>query len=406
MPRRPLVSPGPDLTVAERTRYARHLLLPDLGGDGQRRLRAARVLIVGAGGLGSPAALYLAAAGVGTLGIVDDDVVDLTNLQRQILHGDADVGRPKTDSAAEALGRLAPLTTVQRHPLRLDAATALEVAGGYDLVLDGADNFPTRYVLGDACTRLRIPHVWGSVYRFDGQVSVWWAGQGPCYRCVFPAQPEPDAVPSCSVGGVLGSVCASVGAVMATEAIKLITGVGEPLVGRVLLHDALRQTWDTIAVRTDQGCGGCGSAAGRDRPLGWTSAPPAEHGPVRDPAPARHPSITAFDLGERLAGHHAWSDATGSDALVLDVREAGEREVVVIPGSVWLPLARIRAGTADDPLPGLTEAVPGRVFVYCKSGARSAEAVGLLRSRGVDAVDVVGGVLAWVRDVDPSLPSY
>src|SRR6478736_3294583 len=244
MARPPLVPPGPELTPDERTRYARHLLLPDVGLDGQRRLRAARVLVVGAGGLGSPALLYLAAAGVGTIGVVAD----------------------------------------------------------YDLVLDGADNFPTRYLVGDACARLGVPHVWGSVYRFDGQVSVWWAGEGPCYACVFPHQPPPDAVPSCAVGGVLGAVCASIGSVMATEAVKLVTGIGEPLVGRLLVHDALRQTWDALPVAADPGCRVCGSGADPTRPLGWATGIPAD---VEDPADAgaaalARPSVDVRELSALL----------------------------------------------------------------------------------------------------------
>ena len=255
MARPPLVPPGPELSAEERTRYARHLLLPDLGALGQRRLRAARVLVVGAGGLGSPVLLYLAAAGVGTIGVADDDVVETVNLQRQVVHGVADVGRPKTESAADAVRAISPSTEVVAHSARLDTTTALTVVADYDLVVDGADNFPTRYVVGDACARLGVPHVWGSVYRFDGQVSVWWSGEGPCYACVFLSEPAPDAVPSCAVGGVLGAVCASIGSVMATEAVKLVTGTGEPLVGRLLVHDALRQTWDTLPVRLTRPAG-------------------------------------------------------------------------------------------------------------------------------------------------------
>jgi adenylyltransferase/sulfurtransferase len=398
MGRPPLVPPGPELDATERTRYARHLLLPDLGSTGQRRLRAARVLVVGAGGLGSPALLYLAAAGVGTLGIVDDDVVETTNLQRQVVHGDADVGRPKTSSAADAVHAVSPLTTTVEHRERLTAANALDVVSDYDLVLDGADNFPTRYLVGDACARLGVPHVWGSVFRFDGQVSVWWAGEGPCYACVFPTQPAADAVPSCAIGGVLGAVCASVGSVMATEAVKLVTGVGEPLVGRLLVHDALRQTWDTLPVRRDPACRVCGTGADLTKPLGWASErePDASAGPD-DPAGGPRPTVSAVGLRDVLAR---------GDVLLVDVRESGEREVVGIPGAAWLPMDRVRAGSADDPLPGLDAPRSGPVYVFCKTGTRSAEAVDLLRSWGVDAVDVEGGVLAWVRDVDPSLPTY
>ncbi|GAA4411742.1 adenylyltransferase/sulfurtransferase MoeZ [Fodinibacter luteus] len=391
--------PGPDLTAQERTRYARHLLLPDLGVDGQRRLRAARVLVVGAGGLGSPALLYLAAAGVGTIGVVDDDVVDVTNLQRQVVHGVADVGRPKTGSAADAVHAISPSTEVVQHTARLDASTALSVVADYDLVLDGADNFPTRYLVGDACARLGVPHVWGSVFRFDGQASVWWAGEGPCYACVFPRQPPPDAVPSCAVGGVLGAVCASIGAVMATEAVKLVTGAGEPLVGRLLVHDALRQTWDAVPVAADPGCRVCGSGADATRPLGWATTPAVTEGAPGaggdDPASVR-PAVGVEDLRVLLED----GALDGSRGLLLDVREAGEREIVTIPGAVWLTMGDLRAG-APVPVPD-----GGRVYVHCKTGARSAEAVDLLRARGVDAVNVEGGVLAWVRDVDPHLPTY
>jgi adenylyltransferase/sulfurtransferase len=415
MARPPLVPTGPELTAEERTRYARHLLLPDLGSDGQRRLRAARVLVVGAGGLGSPALLYLGAAGVGTIGIVDDDVVEVTNLQRQVVHGVADVGRPKTESAADAVRAISPATDVVCHTSRLDAVNALEVVADYDLVVDGADNFPTRYLVGDACARLGTPHVWGSVYRFDGQASVWWAGEGPCYACVFPQQPPPDAVPSCAVGGVLGVVCASIGAVMATEAVKLLTGTGEPLVGRLLVHDALRQTWDSLPVRADPGCRVCGSGADLTRPLGWATGVGATAGAISDsrsesrsdtrgPTASERPVVDARGLREALDR----GEVDGRPVVLLDVREAGEREVVTIPrAQVWVPMARVRAGQGLDAGGGAPGIPAGaRVYVYCRTGWRSAEAVDLLRARGVDAVNVDGGVLAWVRDVDPHLPTY
>lgn len=400
MARPALVPPGPELTAAERTRYARHLLLPGLGSLGQRRLRSAKVLVVGAGGLGSPALLYLAAAGVGTLGVLDDDVVDLTNLQRQVVHGVADVGTRKTESAAESVLAISPETVVVRHDVRLDTSNALEVIADYDVVLDGADNFPTRYLVGDACARLGVPHVWGSVFRFDGQVSVWWAGEGPCYACVFPRQPPPDAVPSCAVGGVLGAVCASIGSVMATEAVKLVTGIGEPLVGRLLVHDALRQTWDAVPVRRDPGCRVCGSAADPTSVLAGGSVVAVST--VSDAGASSRPTVSAAALRGLLASGSE-SGAGRADAALLDVREAGEREIVTIPGAIWRPIDVVR----NDPQ-GAVDGIPHgtKIYVHCKSGARSAEAVDLLRAVGVDAVDVEGGVLAWVRDVDPSLPSY
>ncbi|HYN65606.1 MAG TPA: molybdopterin-synthase adenylyltransferase MoeB [Ornithinibacter sp.] len=398
MARPPLVPPGPELTAQERTRYARHLLLPEVGGDGQRRLRSARVLVVGAGGLGSPALLYLAAAGVGTIGVVDDDVVDTTNLQRQVVHGVADVGRPKTESAADAVRAISPSTRVVQHTGRLDEATALDVVADYDLVLDGADNFPTRYLVGDACARLGVPHVWGSVYRFDGQVSVWWAGEGPCYACIFPHQPPPDAVPSCAVGGVLGAVCASIGSVMATEAVKLVTGIGDPLVGRLLVHDALRQTWDAVPVTADPGCRVCGSGADPTRPLGWATGIPAGVEGTGDlGVQVVRPSVGVGELSLLMGA----GEVDGRRAVLLDVREEGERAILALPGDTWLPVGEVRAGAG---VPGLA---PGaRVYVYCKTGVRSGEAVDLLRARGVDAVNVAGGVLAWVAQVDPTLPTY
>jgi adenylyltransferase/sulfurtransferase len=361
------------------------------------------VLVVGAGGLGSPALLYLAAAGVGTLGVVDDDVVDETNLQRQVVHGVTDVGRAKTASAAEAVHGISPSTSVVEHRERLDAANALDVVADYDLVLDGADNFPTRYLVGDACARLGVPHVWGSVYRFDGQASVWWAGEGPCYACVFPRQPPQDAVPSCAVGGVLGAVCASIGSVMATEAVKLVTGLGEPLVGRLLVHDALRQSWDVLPVRAVPGCRVCGSGADPTRPLGWATGIPAdvedagEGGDAGEGPFGSRPSVDVVELSAVIAA----GDVDGRRAVLLDVREAGERAIVTLPGDAWLPVGDVRAGAG---LLGLEPET--RVYVYCKSGVRSGEAVDLLRARGVDAVNVEGGILAWVARVDPTLPTY
>jgi adenylyltransferase/sulfurtransferase len=403
-----LVSPGPELTAEQKARYARHILLPQIGLDGQRRLANARVLVVGAGGLGSPALLYLAAAGVGTIGVVDDDVVDASNLQRQVVHGVKDVGRRKTESAAETVAGVNPLVQVVRHDVRLSADNALEILADYDVVLDGADNFATRYLVNDACVLLGLPHVWGSIYRFDGQVSVWFAGVGPCYRCVFPDPPPPDAVPSCATGGVLGALCASIGSVQVAEAVKLITGEGEPLVGRLLVHDALRQSWDTLTVRADPACPVCGesptvtalvdyeefcgmpgASAGADVAAGAGSASQA--------APSVG-EVSATQLAEMLAERESGE----RDFVLVDVREPGEREVVSIPGAVPIHLDRFREGTAAPELP---DGIP--VVVHCKSGARSAEAAGLLAATGRDDVtNLTGGVLAWVRDVDPSLPTY
>ena len=398
----PLAPVGEELSPSERTRYARHVILPGFGDAGQRRLRAARVLVIGAGGLGSPILLYLAAAGVGHITVVDDDVVDSTNLQRQVVHGVADVGRPKVESAAAALAALAPGVTVAPVAVRLTADNVLDLVADHDVAVDGADNFPTRYLVGDACTRLEVPHVWGSVFQHDAQVSVWWAGEGPCYRCVFKDPPPPGAVPSCSTGGVLGASVGAVGAVMAEEVVKLLVGAGEPLVGRLLLHDAWRQEWSTLAVAADPDCVVCGVGADPRRPLGIDelvdgSASVDESGSAAGDFVL--PSISVIALASRLRDRHAGAD----NFLLVDVREPGERQVVTIPGALPIPLAQVRSGEGDA-LAKAADGIP--VLVHCKSGGRSAEAVRLLRERGVDAVDVTGGVLAWVRDVDPSLPTY
>ena len=397
----PLVAPAPELTTEERARYARHILLPDVGLEGQRRLKNARVLVVGAGGLGSPALLYLAAAGVGTIGVVDDDVVDASNLQRQVIHGTADVGRPKTESAAEAVARINPLVRVVRHDLRLDSSNALDVIAGYDVVLDGTDNFPTRYLVNDACALLGKPHVWGSIYRFDGQVSVWFRGHGPCYRCVFTEPPPPGSVPSCATGGVLGVLCAAIGSVQVAETVKLIVGQGEPLVGRILVHDSLRQTWDTLRVSRNPDCPLCG-----DHPTitelvdyeAFCGLSGGEAAAGADLGAAVFGEVTARELADML---EARSGGERAFELV-DVRDEGEREVVSIPGSRAIHLEEFRSGTALEKLP---DGIP--VVLMCKTGARSAEAAGLLaRSGRADVRNLTGGVMAWVREVDPSLPGY
>ncbi len=399
----PLVGPGPELTADEVRRYARHLILPGVGALGQRRLRNARVLVVGAGGLGSPALLYLAAAGIGTIGVVDDDLVDLSNLQRQVLHGVGDVGRPKVDSARDRIAQVDPSIRVRCHSTRLDAGNALEILGEYDLVLDGTDNFPTRYLVDDACAILGIPDVWGSVFRFDGQVSVFWAGHGPTYRHLFPAPPPPGSVPSCAEGGVLGVVCAAVGAAMATEALKLVCGIGEPLVGRLGVLDGLAGTWRTIPVRSAPDAptvaqlvdyeAFCGVPA-REEPGGGATDGAATDGA----AMGGRWGIDVHELARRLAARER-----GEDSFVLvDVREPYERDVVVIPGAVSVPQDLLLSGEALDRLP---DGVP--VVLHCKAGGRSAAVLRALHAAGrTDAVHVEGGVDAWVREIDPSLPTY
>ena len=406
----PLAILGPELTTDERARYARHLLLPEIGLQGQRRLKAARVLVVGAGGLGSPALMYLAAAGVGTIGVVDDDVVDASNLQRQVIHGTSDVGRPKAESAAEAVAEINPLVTVERHDTRLDSGNALDIIGAYDLVVDGADNFPTRYLVNDACAMLGKPHVWGSIFRFDGQVSVWWAGRGPCYRCVFPDPPPPEAVPSCATGGVLGVLCAAVGSVQVAEAVKLLVGQGDPLVGRLMVHDALRQSWDTLTVRRDPDCPVCGDSPTVTELIDYEDfcGMPGAHAGAQQPVGSLlgsdglpRPAVGTISAPE-LAGRLARREAGEEDFLLVDVREPNEWDIVAIPGADLIPLGEFSSGEALAKLP---HGIP--LVVMCKSGVRSARAAEILLEAGHEDVDnLEGGVLAWVHDVDPSLPGY
>ena len=364
---------------------------------GQQRLAASRVLVIGAGGLGSPALLYLAAAGVGTLGVVDADVVETSYLQRQVIHSDADVGRLKTESAVEAVARVNPHVAVIRHDVRLDAANALEILREYDVVLDGTDNFPTRYLVNDACVLLGKPHVWGSIYRFDGQVCVWWAEHGPCYRCVFPEPPPPGAVPSCAEGGVLGVLCAAIGSVQVAETVKLLLGIGEPLVGRLLVHDALRMTWDALTVRKDPACPVCG-----DSP---TVTELIDYDQFCGLPTALAPGASASDVP--LIGAPALAAELTSDAapLLVDVRGPNERSIASIPGAVPIHLDAFRDGSAfdHDELASRGQ----RIVIHCKVGGRSAEAVRLARAAGyADVSSLDGGVLAWVREVDPTQPEY
>jgi sulfur-carrier protein adenylyltransferase/sulfurtransferase len=403
----PLVEPGPPLDRAGVARYARHLLVPEIGELGQRRLASARVAVVGAGGLGSPALLYLAAAGVGTIAVIDPDVVELSNLQRQVVHGVPDVGRLKVDSARDRIAQVNPLVTVVTHPVRLDRTNALDLLDGYHLVLDGSDNFVTRYLVNDACALLGVPCVWGSIYRFDGQASVFWAGHGPCYRCVFPQPPPPGSVPSCAEGGVLGVLCAAIGAVQGTEAIKLLAGIGEPLVGRLLVHDALAASWRELRVLADPRCPVCGDAPCITRASGLVDY--EQFCGLPDPGAGQAgedgdlPTITAPGLARLLAG--VGSGAAGSGAagvLLVDVREPAERSIVSIPGSMAVPFADFGSGAAFEAI-----AFDRPVVLHCKSGARSATALRLLRDAGhPDVRHLDGGVLAWVRLVDPGLPTY
>lgn len=397
----PLVESAGQLTVEEMRRYSRHLILPDIGVTGQCRLKAARVLVVGAGGLGSPVLLYLAAAGVGTIGIVDADQVDDTNLQRQVVHGQSDVGRPKVDSARDRIAEVNPHVQVRTHPLLLDSGNALDLIRDYDLVLDGTDNFPTRYLISDACEILGLPEVWGSIYRFDGQVSVFWAGHGPTYRDLFPEPPPPGAVPSCAEGGVLGVACASIGSVMASEAVKVICGIGDPLVGRLLVLDALGMTWRTLQVRPAPDRAPVRSLVDYEAFCGLPAAGDGARGAA---GPAGGDGLGE---GATVDVHalKAMLDARGrgeTDFVLVDVREPYEREIVTIPGAVWVPAALFDTGEALAQLPA-----GRRIVLHCKSGARSARALLALHGAGhADAVHVAGGVLAWVREIEPGKPTY
>jgi molybdopterin/thiamine biosynthesis adenylyltransferase/rhodanese-related sulfurtransferase len=388
----PLVEPAAELTVDEVRRYSRHLIIPDVGMTGQKRLKNAKVLCVGAGGLGSPALLYLAAAGVGTLGIVDFDVVDESNLQRQVIHGQSDIGRPKAESARDSIREINPYVNVIVHNEHLDSDNAMQIFADYDLIVDGTDNFATRYLVNDACVLLGKPYVWGSIYRFDGQASVFWAEYGPCYRCLYPEPPPPGMVPSCAEGGVLGVLCASIGSIQVNEAIKLIAGIGEPLAGRLMIYDALEMTYRSVKVRKDPECPVCGKNPTVTELIDYEEFCGAVSEEAQEAAAGS--TITARQLKDM-------QDADENIFLV-DVREPNEYEIVSIPGSVLIPKGEFLSGAALERLPQ-----DKRVVLHCKSGARSAECLAIVKNAGFsDAVHVGGGVLSWVATIDPSLPSY
>jgi adenylyltransferase/sulfurtransferase len=388
----PLVEPAADLSVDEVKRYSRHLIIPEIGMAGQKRLKNAKVLCVGAGGLGSPALLYLAAAGVGTLGIVDFDVVDESNLQRQIIHGQSDIGRPKAQSARDSITEINPYVNVVLHEEALDSDNALEIFEPYDLIVDGTDNFATRYLVNDACVLLGKPYVWGSIYRFDGQASVFWAEYGPCYRCLYPEPPPPGMVPSCAEGGVLGVLCGSIGSIQVNEAIKVITGVGEPLAGRLMIYDALEMSYRTVRVRKDPECAICGKNPTVTGLIDYDAFCGAVSADAQEAASGS--TISATDLKEMLDRK--------DDIFLVDVREPNEYEIVSIPGATLIPKDQFITGAALERLPQ-----DKRIVLHCKSGARSAEVLAIIKNAGFsDAVHVGGGVLAWVNQVDPALPTY
>ena len=389
----PLVTPGPALTVDEVRRYSRHLIIPDLAMAGQQRLMNAKVLCVGAGGLGSPALMYLAAAGVGTIGIVEFDTVDVSNLQRQIIHGQSDIGKSKALSAKEKIAEINPFVNVITHELRLDISNVMEIFSQYDIIVDGTDNFATRYLVNDACVLLKKPYVWGSIYRFDGQASVFWAEYGPCYRCLYPEPPPPGMVPSCAEGGVLGVLCASIGSIQTTEAIKVITGIGEPLIGSLMIYDALEMSYRKIKVRKDPNCPLCG-----DNPTQTALLPDYEAfcGVLTDAAEVavKDSTISVTTLKEKMDSQEKF--------FLVDVREPSEWDIVKIPGATLIPKQGFIDGSALATLPQ-----DRPIILHCKSGVRSAECLAVLKNAGFsDATHVSGGVVAWVKQIDPSLPIY
>ena len=382
----PLVEPADELSVDEVRRYSRHLIIPDVGMTGQKRLKNAKVLCVGAGGLGSPALLYLAAAGVGTLGIVDFDVVDESNLQRQIIHGQSDVGRPKAESARDSIREINPLVNVVVHDVHLDSDNAMEIFADYDLIVDGTDNFATRYLVNDACVLLGKPYVWGSIYRFDGQASVFWAEYGPCYRCLYPEPPPPGMVPSCAEGGVLGILCASIASVMGTEAIKLITGIGDPLLGRLMIYDALDMSYRTIKIRKDPETPKITELIDYEDFCGVVSDEAA--------AASADSTLTPRELRELLD--------SGKKVALIDVREPVEWDINHLDGALLVPKSTLESGEGLAHLP--QDRIP---VLYCKTGVRSAEALAAVKKAGFsDAKHLQGGIVAWARQLEPDMVMY
>ena len=387
------VKEAPVLNPEEIQRYSRHLILPEVGMEGQKKLKASRVLCIGAGGLGSPATMYLAAAGVGTIGIVDFDTVDYSNLQRQILHGTPDVGRPKLQSAKDRLRALNPGVNVETYDTALSSKNALDIFKGYDVVVDGTDNFPTRYLVNDACVLLGIPNAYGSIFRFEGQASVFGTKEGPCYRCLYPEPPPPGLVPSCAEGGVLGVLPGVIGVIQATEAIKLVTGIGEPLIGRFLIYDALKMRFRELKLKKDPECPVCGPNPTVTKLIDYEQFCGVRPEPAQTTgATVNEWEITPVDLKKKL-------DA-GETPFILDVREPNEYQINRIAGSTLIPLGE---------LPRRYQELPKdrEIVTQCKMGGRSAKAQDFLKSVGFTNVkNLRGGILVWIDKVDPSQPKY
>ncbi len=384
------------LTLDEVRRYSRHLIMPEVGINGQRRLKASRVLLVGAGGLGSPVALYLAAAGIGHIGLVDHDAVDASNLQRQIIHGTSSIGRSKLESARERMLDLNPHITVNCYPAPLTSANAFEVLAPYDVVVDGTDNFPTRYLINDACVLLGKPNVYGSIFRFEGQVSVFDAHRGPCYRCLFPVPPPPGLVPSCADGGVLGVLPGTIGAIQATETIKILLGIGDSLIGRLLLYDALTMSFDLIKLHKDPGCPVCGKQPTLTELIDYEAfcgAPVLTEVGAPANADSQTPAITVREVADRLN--------RGEVIALLDVREPHEWQI-----------SDLRAATHHIPMGQILDHLDEfdrdrEIVVYCRTGVRSAKVTRLLHAHGFSrARNMSGGINAWAAEIDTSLPIY
>jgi molybdopterin/thiamine biosynthesis adenylyltransferase/rhodanese-related sulfurtransferase/molybdopterin converting factor small subunit len=387
----------PSLSNDEIARYSRHLIMPEVGMEGQRKLKAARVLMIGTGGLGAPTGMYLAAAGVGTLGIVDFDVVDASNLQRQIVHGTKDVGRPKIESARDRLSDINPHIKIEAYETRLTSENALELFREYDMVVDGTDNFPTRYLVNDACVLSGKPNVYGSIFRFEGQASVFWAARGACYRCLYPEPPPPGLVPSCAEGGVLGVLPGIIGAIQANEAIKLVLGGGEPLINRLLLFDAWKLRFRELKLRKDPACPVCGENPTVKELIDYEQfcglKPQPDAVQTNAETEGRMEEITAAELKQRID--------RGDDLQIIDVREPNEYEIARIPNTKLIPLGQVteRMGEIDE---------ERETVVHCKGGVRSARAIEALTRSGFKGklVNLKGGITAWSNDVDPSVPKY
>lgn len=380
------------LTQEEYERFSRHLILPEIGLEGQKRLKAASVLCVGTGGLGSPLLLYLAAAGVGRIGIVDFDVVDYSNLQRQVIHGTSWVGKPKIESAKNRILEINPNCQVDLYETNLSSANALDILRPYDIVVDGTDNFPTRYLVNDACVLLDKPNVYGSIFRFEGQATVFNYEGGPNYRDLYPEPPPPGMVPSCAEGGVLGILPGIIGVIQATETVKIITGQGRTLSGRLLLYNALEMTFRELKLRPNPVRPVIETLIDYEQFCGIPQAKAAEA-----QAQADIPEMTVHDLKQLL-------DSGKQDFVLLDVRNPHEYEIAQIPGSVLVPLSEIESGAGIDKVKAAMNG--GRLVVHCKSGMRSAKALGLLKEAGIEGTNVKGGILAWSKEVDPAVPQY